>query len=69
MQQVTSHHVEPLNHTLILWVTRKSAKLTGATRNEVSQGITIVTNGVTAPFKPCQGANPFEIHTANLEQI
>lgn len=49
-QQVTSHHTEPLNHTSILRVTRRRARLTGGTQKKDVPEIIIVRNGVTAFF-------------------
>lgn len=63
-QQVTSHHMEPLKRTPILQVTRRMARLTGATRGKDLPEIIVVRNSVTAFFKPCQEANSFEFHTA-----
>ena len=60
--QVTSHHAEPLTHTPVLRVTRRSVRLMGATKEKDLPEIIIVRNSVTAFFKPCQEANPFELH-------
>lgn len=55
--------------TPLLWMTRRSARLTGAAHEKNSPKTTLVTNSATAFFKPLVEINPFESHRGQLLQF